>query len=151
MTDLFDRFLNTFSAKDLGSRVRTTIIVGMVLCAVAAAAGYSLLTRTFTIGVDGTIISSEVDGRGLAALVVSIDRDHIERLPEDGIVSAKLIFADAIPLMIGAEIKSIDPTTGAVSVLLSGDSRNVRIDRGGEIELVVSEKPLWSLLMGTAR
>lgn len=151
MTDLFDRFLNSFSAKDLGSRVRATIIIGVALCAVAAAAGYSLLTKTFTIGVDGTIISSEIDGRGLTSLLVSIDRDHIERLPDDGIVSAKLIFADADPVVIGAEIKSIDPTTGAVSVFLSGEGRGARIDKGGEIELVVSEKPLWSLLMGTAR
>ena len=45
--NLFDRFIDEFSVKDLETRVWFVVIAGFALCAIAIFAGYVLLTHEF--------------------------------------------------------------------------------------------------------
>ena len=51
--NLFDKFIDTFSATDLRHRVRAVVIAGIALCLIAAGGGYLFLTKTYVVEVEG--------------------------------------------------------------------------------------------------
>jgi len=47
--DLFDRFIDQFSTRELKTRVWVVVFLGIALICVAIGSGYYLATRTFTV------------------------------------------------------------------------------------------------------
>jgi hypothetical protein len=46
-SNLFDRFIDQFSARELKSRVWVVVLLGFILCGVSGVAGWWLLTHQF--------------------------------------------------------------------------------------------------------
>jgi len=144
--NIFDRFIDAFSARDLGKRVKLVIVFGLVLCLITGIGAYYFLTKDITISVGAVVSGTKGTGDDLAVML-SLDHDDIGRLPEDGnIVIEQESVVPSLRLM-NARIISIDPATGVIMVALSGNETSASLAGGTEIEIIISRAPLWEMLL----
>ena len=144
----FDRFIDSFSMKDLAKRVNAVIVFGIAIILIASIGGYFFLTDNFTVSVEGVVTENgaHVDDEGNVVIQISIDHADIDRLPTNGklkidanATQPKLKFQNIL-------IKSIDPTTGVIEIAFTDERLSAPIKKGEEVRLIIADAPFWKLL-----
>lgn len=140
--NLFDRLLDTFSAKDLNKRVDMVVLSGIIAFLVAAAGGYLILTKNFSIGINGVVSDAQA---GSEQINVSLDHADLERLPMESEIEVEFK-KNGQRLSYKTKITSIDPKTGVISIEPPNLTSGTDLTEHAEVELIISEGPLWKLL-----
>jgi hypothetical protein len=133
----FDRFIENFSMKDLGRRVKVVIAIGVIVCAAAAVGANYLAKKHFSFSI-GSVVSS-VDKSGLE-LALSIEHGDISELA--GI--SEVVLDAGQGSKVAATINSINPVRGVAAVHVSGEK--IPIAKGSELKVVILESTMWQLL-----
>lgn len=141
----FDDMLDSFSAKDLRSRVTGVVIGGFIICIAAGLGLYFLLISTQEISIDG--VGSFVSGKP-TELAVSVPADDLKFIEDRNSVRIELMDPAKEPTIITAEVISINPAAPAL-ILDAPDAPAgfQRLDRF-DVKIILIEEPMWRMLWG---
>ncbi len=141
----FDDLLDSFSAKELRTRVTGVIIGGLIVCIAAAAGLYFLLTSQQQIAVSGMgSFSRETPG----AIEVSIPAEDL-RLIEDR-DELRAVFDDPSrgPVELTAKVISINPAAPSILIEVPGLPEGFSSLSGFDVRIILVEQPMWKMLWG---
>ena len=143
MSTLFDRFLESFSQKDLRSRVKAVVAIGAGVAILATVAGYAFLTSIHTLSVKGP--AQWAPG---GELEIILDEKSIALLTTRDTFDAILTAKGVKPVHATLHLISIEPTTGRLLVEALDIPEDVRdVDRF-EARITIDKRPYWKLLWG---
>ncbi|MBT3181105.1 MAG: hypothetical protein HN337_01195 [Deltaproteobacteria bacterium] len=146
--NFFDKFIDSFSTKDLSKRVNLVIAFGIAIIAITSVCGYYFLNHNYVMSINGVVTEDGafMDNGGAIIIKISVDHDDIERLPRDG----KLQIDTNAPMpefkTQNISIRSINPTSGVIEITFADESLSAPIKKGEEVKLIVTDTPLWKLL-----
>jgi len=142
--NLFDSFLNTFSAKELGKRAKSVIIFGLIVFAIALIGGYLFLTKNFTLSVTGIGNWTAMNGN---VLNVSLGHSDLDKLPSDGKARAEILTIEGWSSPYEVSINEINPANGLVKIELPDFADVPRAGDKFDVRIIISEEPLWRMLL----
>ncbi len=143
--DFFDNLLQSFSAKDLRSRVTGVILAGLVLCIIAACAMYFLLTSGQQISISGV---GRWSPRDRNVLIVSFTQDDLVKMKDVESLKAELMDPVRGPVVTFARVLSVNPTPPSVILDASRIPATFRHLDKIDAKLFLVDKPMWQLLWG---
>ena len=143
MSTLFDRFLESFSHKDLSRRVKGVVIIGIGLSLLIVAAGYIFLTSIHVLSVEGPAKWSP-EGE----LKVTLDEKSIALLTTSDAFDAVLIAKGVRPVHTTLRPVSIEPTTDQLLAKVEDIPQDVREADHLEVQISVDRRPYWKMLWG---
>ncbi|MFH0799793.1 MAG: hypothetical protein V2A66_06385 [Pseudomonadota bacterium] len=143
--NLFDRFIDSFSAHELRLRVRGVILFGLAVCIATAVGGVAFMATTFTCRVEGSGALTSPESRSIE---LQIARKDTMRLHSATHLSAEFVLPSGNIFRTATEIRSIDPQTGLI--LLDAGEVPPEITGTGRfrMNLILYEKPYWQFLWG---
>lgn len=147
---LFDKFLDSFSAKDLKGRVWGVVGLGFAIFAATAIGGFLFLTSIHTAGIEGTAVWRAPQTKSIEAAFSVKD---VEKLslgnPKYAIITGQGAMRFETPI----EIISIDPANGKIVLDVGTDAKSpVTIIPGRfNLKLILYEEPYWKLLWGRSQ
>ena len=110
---VIENFLESFSAKDLRSRVVGVIVAGLIVCLGSAAALYWLLTSHQTVQVGGMARWSQ-DEAGM--LSVSVDESDLVKFGRFTTLKAALLDPSEGETTVPCDIFAIEPRPPAIVI-----------------------------------
>lgn len=136
----FDTFIDDFSSKGLGKRIKWVIAAGVAVCIVAAFGAWRLIEREFSFSVHATVSSFE-SKNDATIYSMAVVHEEIEEFTgkKDLIVDAGFVGEEP------GTITSIDPVKGVVDVSLP--KGGLVLSKAAEVELVLARMPLYRLMM----
>lgn len=144
---LFDKFLDSFSARELKTRVWGVVVLGAAICAATAVGGFMFLSSNYTIRVDGTGKFLEGEPKSIEA-AFSEKEIQLLRLgaPKYAIISAP----GGLRSQTSVEIQNINPENGVVTLIAGTASASPITPIPGRFNLrvVLYEEPYWKFLWG---
>lgn len=143
MSTLFDRFLESFSHKDLSRRVKAVVIIGIGISLLIVAAGYVFLTSIHVLSVRGPATWSP-EGE----LEITLDEKSIALLTASDTFDAVLMARGERPVHATLHPISIEPTTGQLLAKVEDIPQGVRDATSLEVQITVDKRPYWKMLWG---
>ena len=141
----FENMLESFSAKDLKSRIVYVVIAGILVCILSAAALYLLLTSVQRISVEG-VARWAADSKD--QLAISIDASDLGKLANREGIAVELLDPPSGKITVECAIDSLDPTPPTVNLSCADNPSNLRGREKIEATIVLFEDPLWRMLWG---
>ncbi|MFH1830030.1 MAG: hypothetical protein ABH871_04555 [Pseudomonadota bacterium] len=143
--DFLDNLLQSFSAKDLRSRVTAVILAGFVICLIVACAMYFLLISEQQISISGVARWLPNDQNELD---VSITQDDLAKLKDIELLKAELMDPVRGPVVISAQVLSINPAPPSITLDASRAPAAFRHLEMMDARLILIDKPMWQFLWG---
>lgn len=143
-----ENVLESFSAKDLKSRVNYVIAGGLAVCVITAVALYFLLTSVQRISVQGTARWEEGQE---GALAVSIDALDLPKFTGILNVGAELLDPGKGISSFECEILTLEPSPPIVRLNCPGLPPELRSIPRMDASIVLYEEPLLQMLWGSGR
>ncbi len=143
--DFFDNLLQSFSAKDLRSRVTGVVFTGFTLAIIAAVGMYFLLTSEQQISINGVGRWSPDDQN---VLVISLTPDDLARLGDVKSLRAELLDPTRGIAEISTNVLSVNPAVSTIAIDASNAPPYLRHLDKMDAKLIIIERPMWQLLWG---
>ncbi len=143
--DFFDNLLQSFSAKDLRSRVTGVILMGFTLAIIAALGMYFLLISQQQISIKGVARWSPDN---LNVLVISLTKDDLAVLGDIKSLKAELLDPARGIAVISTNVLSVNPSVSTISIDASNAPSYLRHLVKMDAKLILIDRPMWQLLWG---
>lgn len=140
-----ENLLDSFSSKDLKSRIRWVIAFGVLFCIIAAAGMYLVLVPPQRIAIQGTGRWETADP---PVLSVSIDSGDLKKLANFTEIEVEALNPPKGLVEATCQLLSIEPAPPAVRLGASGLYETLRGLDKIEVNLVLMDVPLWKMLWG---
>lgn len=142
--NLLDRLIGLVAAEDMRSRVRAAIALGLLLCAIAAAASFFLFQTTQEISIEGT--GRWIGGEG-HHLEVVVAPAGLARIPIEKPLAVEYALPGDEPIRSTMTIVEIDPGAGTLTLSAPATPEPLPTGRFG-IHLILLETRYGDLLWG---
>ncbi|MFA4875276.1 MAG: hypothetical protein WC956_04625 [bacterium] len=143
MKDIFDNLIDSFSSKDLRSRVRAVIAVGLAVMTLAAVGLYYLSAHRQTIAISGSAQWSQED-----RLLISLSPEKLQRVADLSEISVEILDPAKGNIQARVRLLSIDPSSSTALIDASALPAELHRLTRMDVKLIVLEKPFWQLLWG---
>ncbi len=143
MTDLFDNLIDSFSSKDLRTRVRFVIAAGLIMMSAAFAGIYCLGSRVERISIPG----SAQWGQG-NALIISLSAEELQRVADLPEIAAEFLDPANGYVEVRMRVVSIDPASSVITLDGSTLPPKFKDLTRMNARLIVIQKPYWQMLWG---
>jgi hypothetical protein len=141
--DFIDNLLQTFSAKDLRSRVLAVILGGFAVIIIASVAMYFLLASKQQIAVSG--IGHWPEGNE-NTLVVSLDQQDLALLGDVEYLKVIIMDRGHGPIVIETTVISVNPSTPSVTIDAFDFPQDLRGQESMDVKLILVDRHMWQLL-----